>query len=152
MVSMSVLEKKSEENYICAELAVEHGKYNAAVSRYYYSCYQILFNYVVMNNLITEAEIKDRDNPINHEKVINTFIDDFKKPEKAEIYQQCGYALNQIKDLKRHRKIADYDIAIDCCDMKHPKKTYANSRQIAKLLRETFVQIGIRLKDGELNV
>lgn len=100
------LKTKSQQNYEIAQTAEQSKYFDVAVSRYYYSLFQLV-NYVLLSkskfNLPTYK--KDSHN--------NTFIElrRFANKKYRNILKNDDFKhLTEIDDLKRWRKNADYNV------------------------------------------
>ncbi|WP_317366382.1 hypothetical protein [uncultured Tyzzerella sp.] len=94
-------------------------RYNASVSRFYYSIYQKMMVYILRNNKKTFSN--DDPHVKNRELFLNIFIQNNPNKTKKEIND----IRNQINDLKKLRIKADYlDEGISKNDADYAELTY----------------------------
>ena len=98
---MSLL-KKSEQNLEISEIAMEKEYYDVAMSRLYYSCFQRVLYFFEKKELSIGNEEKVQEGSHNATiKLIKNYVKLF--------YKKYVVIIAQLEDLKKYRKIADYD-------------------------------------------
>ena len=104
MNKYNVLKLKSEQNYKIAEIARENEYYDVAVSRYYYSLFQIV-DYILFNK-------KNNFNPPkadSHRFTIDEFNKLIYRKFKNKLQDDEITDLLVLDDMKRWRQQADYN-------------------------------------------
>lgn len=96
--NIQVMEDKVKENRKSAEILYENKYYNASVSRYYYSIYQMILAYNIEND-IEKFTGKD-----SHTNTIKAFVKSIDASKSSK-----GLLNKDIKQIKKARKIADYE-------------------------------------------
>jgi uncharacterized protein (UPF0332 family) len=121
---MSFLQK-SNNNIRSAENSENEKLYDVAVSRYYYSLFQLIKMILIYENL--DIDLKEDG---SHAKIIERFIDRLKNNKK--INSQQLKILNLLYRLKDHRVKADYksDIFNENKYLKAFKPAYNQVKQV----------------------
>ncbi len=96
---MSILHDKARDNYELAKTASSSKKRNVAVSRYYYSIYEIMIEYLL-------SKMPSDQVPGTHQSTIDSFLENIKK-EPGFMVQDVS-TLSYITTIKRSRNKADY--------------------------------------------
>jgi hypothetical protein len=105
----SILEKKSKENFRCANIAVQAGYHNCAVSRYYYACLLASACCAYRNGLIEVADLNGA--PNSHKIIEDKFVNELIK--KPELSLDTIARLKYFKQLKKNRIEAEYSHSKD---------------------------------------
>ena len=109
---MDILMKKSKENNEIADIAAEKEYYHVAISRKYYSIYQMLI-YLIELLGITEIDSKTDNKKGSHDITIDIFqnhiqynyeVYDLELPDVMKIFN--------IRKMKKARKKSDYEAKI----------------------------------------
>jgi len=96
---MSILHDKARDNYELAKTASSTKKSNVAVSRYYYSIYEIMIEY--LSHKLSPSLV-----PGNHHDTITFFLQHIKN--EPNYNAQYSTTLSYITTIKRSRTKADY--------------------------------------------
>lgn len=107
---ISVLQKKSKENYLCAVLADKNGLYNSAVSRYYYSCFILAKRCAYEKGWVTDQDFENKKQS-THRLLEEQFVN--KQISDTNISCANLVAIQQFTAIKRHRREAEYSHSID---------------------------------------
>ena len=99
------LKIKSEHNYIIGEISQKNEYFDVAVSRYYYSLFQLI-NYILFTR---KNGFKIPNSEGSHTYIITEFKRYFYRKYKDKLKDEDYSDLTVLDDFKRLRKQADYD-------------------------------------------
>ena len=105
---MAYLKQKSMQNWEIASVSISRGYYNVAVSRFYYSLYEIAKGFLIEKGIWRP----EHDKP--HENLIAAIYEYLKK-RNIPCDSDTNRTLNNYNELRRQREDADYknDVNID---------------------------------------
>lgn len=102
---MGYLDKSLENEKVAKELE-EKNYYDGAINRYYYSIFQLILH--ILDKKGIEINKSDINNASSHDKAIEG-IQTYLKGKSASNWRKCGKIKSAFRDIKKHRKLADYE-------------------------------------------
>lgn len=102
---MTIFQSKSEENEFVASLALQNEKYNACVSRLYYSTLCLIQHVVIQDLKISEEDIKSNTKGSGSHNWLFNEVGKYARKTSWSDYHKFNEDLN---DLKAYRVKADY--------------------------------------------
>ncbi|MDR3244416.1 MAG: HEPN domain-containing protein [Elusimicrobiota bacterium] len=105
--NINILKEKSDENFAVANNAIVKKQYNSAISRIYYSVFQIIKFYIMEDNVFFN-KLDDNDKKFYHSG-LHALTYGYLRYKKVKITQTEMQFLSKIAKMKEFRELADYN-------------------------------------------